>query len=113
MAKKTIPETLPSAHLIRAQELGLREVSFLRDSVKVDLGDGTTRNEWLPRDLIGTDGKSLIIFRSADETYSIDGYEPWHDGMWGGRKASIHSALHWVETAIGVRAGTIKDFLGA
>lgn len=92
-----------------ASDLGLTTVCYL--NVAVECEDGVSR--WLPRDLIGDDGKSLIIYRSADREYNIDGWEPWHDGMFGGRRDSIESALHWIRVAKGVRAGTIADFRGA
>lgn len=92
-----------------AHDLCLRTVSYLNKSLECD--DGVSR--WIPRDLIGEDGKSLVIYRTADREYAIDGWEPWHDGMFGGRHESILSALHWIKTAMGVRAGTITDFRGA
>lgn len=84
--------------------LGLREVSYLNIAV-----DGW----WVPRDIIGTDGKTLIIYRlSSDGEYSINGWETWHDGMFGGRYESIYSALAWVAKAKEVRAGVATDFRG-
>lgn len=112
--RKVETPQLPPSHLIRAQELGLREISFQNKAVEVQIAPGETRREWLPQDLIGLDGKTVIIYRLAnDGNYSIDGWEPWHDGMWGGRRENIHNALAWVERAKAVRAGTAKDFLGA
>ena len=109
MRKLTIvPKPLPASHLMRIQNLGLMAVSYRRDSRECD--DGT--REWLPRDIIGKDGKSLIVWREADSEYTTAGYEPWHDGMFGGRRAEIHNALSWLERAIAVRNGTAKDFLG-
>lgn len=83
-----------------------RVVSYLRTTTP----DG---KNWLPRDIIGKDGKTLIVYRlAADGEYRIDGWEPWHDGMFGGRRENVQSAFAWVERAIAVRAGTAKDFLG-
>ena len=112
---KTVSKpALPQSHLCRIDALGLTTISYSRDAVLVQLPDGDTRAEWLPRDLIGTDGKTAIIHRNAnDGNYSIDGWEPWHDGMFGGRYESIHSALHWVEVARDVRAGKRDNFQGA
>lgn len=105
-------ETLPASHLIRADELGLRAVSYLNVSRRVHFSDGEQREEWLPRDLVGGDGKTLIVWRHLDGSYAIPGWEPWHDGMFGGRYADILNALAWVERARDVRAGRAKDFLG-
>ena len=66
---------------------------------------------WLPRDIIGTDGKTLIVYRKADDTCRIDGWEPWHDGMFGGRRENVESAFAWVQRAKDMRAGKAKDFL--
>lgn len=100
------------SHLARIDKLGLRTVSYLNKFVPCRVGDDETRNEWLPRDIIGLDGKTLIVWREIDRDYSIAGWVPWHDDMFGGRYPSIHSALNWVERAIAIRAGTAKDFLG-
>jgi len=88
--------------------LGLRATCYLNVSVICD--DGA--NLWLPRDLIGDDGKTLIIYRPADSSYSIDGWEPWHDGMFGGRRDRIGNVLAWVARAKAVRAGTASNFRG-
>jgi hypothetical protein len=106
---KPQPDIRPVNFLAVADDLGLTVVSYLHESIECN--DGVSR--WLPRDLIGRDGKSLIVFRSADREYSINGWCPWHDGMFGGRCQTISSALHWIKTAKGVRAGTIADFRGA
>lgn len=106
---KTLADTRPADFLAIADELGLRCVCYLNEAV--ECLDGTCR--WLPRDLIGVDGKTLVIFRHADRDYAIDGWAPWHDGMFGGRYNSISAALNWVRIAKGVRAGTIQDFMGA
>lgn len=110
--RKRLPDPTPFSHLIRIDQLGLHAVSYRDAAVRCALPNGEFRNEWLPRDIIGKDGKSLIIWRPVDDVYSIAGYEPWHDGMFGGRKLSIHSTLNWIERAIDVRAGRAKDFLG-
>lgn len=106
--KKQIARPLSESHLQRIGVLGLRAVSYLHEAVAC--ANGTT--EWLPRDIIGADGKTLVVHRKADDVYTIDGWEPWHDGMFGGRYASIHNALAWVERAIDIRAGRASNFLG-
>ena len=108
--KVTPPPPLPPSHLRRAQALKLRAVSYRNEARRV--ADGG--EEWLPRDLIGDDAKTLIVWRRAgpDSGYDVAGYHPWHDGMFGGCYPEIHNALAWVECAIGVRNGTRKDFLG-
>ena len=104
---------LPESHLERADALGFRTISYLNTAREVRYTYGT-RSEWLPRDLIAKDGLSSVIYRKAgDGDYAIDGWEPEHDGMHGGRRADILSALAWVERARAVRAGTAKDFFGA
>ncbi len=107
---KTLPSPLPESHLRRAQALGLRAVCYLNTSREV--ADGS--REWLPRDLIGDDARSLIVWRPAgeDSGYGVAGYHPWHDGMFGGCYPEIHNALAWIERAKAVRAGTARDFLG-
>lgn len=113
MARKTkvlLPAALPTNFLAIAESLNLRVVCYLNEFQ--ECSDGHTY--WLPRDLIGADGKTLIIYRQAGEgNYSVAGWQPWHDGMFGGRNTTIHGALHWVKTAYDVRAGTISDFRGA
>ena len=99
---------LPDSHLDRIRALNLTVVCYLNESRKVS--DGS--REWLPRDIVGKDGKTLIVWREADRDYSIAGYNPWHGGMFGGRYAEIHNALAWVECAIDVRAGRRSDFRG-
>ncbi len=107
--KVAAPPPLPASHLQRIKDLGLYVVSYRNESRLVVDG-----SEWLPRDLIGKDGKTLIVWRPAgpDSGYDVAGYHPWHDGMFGGCYPEIHNALAWVECAIGVRNGTRKDFLG-
>ena len=104
------PPPLPASHLRRAQALKLRAACYRNEARKV--ADGG--EEWLPRDLIGEDAKTLIIWRPAgpDSGYDVAGYHPWHDGMFGGCYPEIHNALAWVERARAVRAGTEKDFMG-
>lgn len=109
-AKVQLPKALPENFLAIADSLNLRVVCYLHESVECSNG----HTYWLPQDLIGHDGKTLIIYRRAHEgNYSVAGWEPWHDGMFGGRSTTIHGALHWVKTAYGVRAGTVQDFRGA
>lgn len=108
---KVVP--LPASHFERINQLELTIVSYLSLSRRVVGADSREREEWLPRDIVGRDGKTLIVYRRSDSEYGIDGWEPWHDGMFGGRRADILSALAWVERARDVRAGRAKDFLGA
>lgn len=95
------PKPLQPSHHERIAALGLRVVSYR------NVAQG---NEWLPRDMLGP--ATLVIYRKADEYYSIDGWEPWHDGMFGGRYKDIRNALAWVERAVAVRAALASDFLG-
>ena len=70
---------------------------------------------WLPRDIIGADGKTAILWRAAGEgpvAYAVDGWHPWHDGMFGGCCAHLASALAWVQRARDVRAGKASSFRG-
>lgn len=81
-------------HLARMAELGLIATSWLPDP-PVKVGD---RLLSLPRDLVGTDGKTSIIYRSASEpNYDFAGWEPWHAGHHGGRYREIGHALGWLE----------------
>ena len=91
----------------RVEALGLRVVSYTNFTVLRPSGGC-----WVPRDMLGTDGKSLIIYHYADKDYAIDGWSTWHDGMFGGRYFSLGGALSWLERAIAVRAGREKDFRG-
>ncbi len=90
-------------------EYGLRAISYLsaRDMPPID------GHSW-PRDIIGLDGKSLIYFRRAgDANFDFDGWEVWHDGMFGGRRTSPRACLGWLRRAREIRAGTAKDFFGS
>lgn len=89
----------------------LTVIAYLREAVPDPNGLGASY--WLPRDLIGNDGKTAIIYRLAsDGEYSINGWEPWHAGMFGGRYENVANALAWVDRAIAVKAGKARDFLG-
>ena len=67
----------------------------------------------VPKDMIGRDGVTAILWRSKDDpNYDFDGWEPWHDGMAGGRYKMLASALSWVQRARDVRAGKATDFRG-
>ena len=108
--KRTAPAPqFPESHGMWAQALGLRAICYLNTAREVRY-EGGTRSEWLPRDLVGRDGLSVVIYHKADDHYAIDGWEPWHDGMHGGRNVDILSALAWIERAKAIRAGTAKDF---
>jgi hypothetical protein len=70
---------------------------------------------WLPGDMIGTDGKTLIRWHPAGQgpvAYGVDGWHTWHDGMSGGCYTHVSSALAWVERARDIRAGLKETFLG-
>jgi len=73
----------------------------------------TVGNVGVPRDIIGLDGNTAILWRSASESrYEFDGWAPWHDGMNGGHRKTLASALHWVQRARDIRAGSATDFRG-
>lgn len=113
MKTKLKPVALPNSHLEYLHNMNLTVVSYLNDSCKVCCHDGSERNEWLPRDIVAADGKSLLVHRAIGDThnaYSIAGWDCWHDGMFGGMYASIHSALAWIETARDIRAGKRNTF---
>ncbi len=108
--KKAAPVVrLPGNFHAWADELGLNVITWLNIAVMCE--DGVSR--WLPRDLIGSDGKTLIVYRSkTDGVYSIDGWEPHHAGMNGGRYESFESALNWLKRAQDIKAGRAENFLG-
>lgn len=84
--------------------MNLRVVCFRREVVG---------NVGVPKDIIGQDGATAILWRSRnDPNYDFDGWEPWHDGMIGGRYKLLASALSWVQRARDVRAGKATDFRG-
>jgi hypothetical protein len=91
-------------------ELGLVATCWLPDP-PVKVGD-----RWLslPRDLVGTDGKTVIIYRAASEpSYDFAGWEPWHAGHHGGRYAEIGHALGWLEWIRRELVGSISISLSA
>ena len=107
MPRKAIKVQAPPPPLTRQDiydlgPMGLRVVSYQREAC-----DGF----WLPRDMIGADGKTLIRWET-DDGYAFHGWSPWHDGMFGGRYQALGSALAWVRRAREVRAGTAANFLG-
>jgi hypothetical protein len=111
--KPTIPP-LPPSYGERIRQMGLRVVSYTSDAENVMSSTGE-RTEWLPRDIIAEDGKSMIIFRAkGDKTnnYNFSGWDCWHDGMFGGMRENLHSALAWIEAAREARAGIRSDFRG-
>lgn len=103
---KTVAAPAPIDFTILIKELGLRVVSYL-PGAEVMVGD---RILALPRDLVGCDGKSLLVHRVADRDYAIDGWCVEHDGMFGGRYPDINNALCWLRTAHDVRAGKRDTF---
>lgn len=111
MARKqtsSAPTELPPSPYRIIDELELRVV-YHHVHKKIATREGT---QYLPRDLIGTDGKTLVIWRAADDRYHFDGWDVWHDGMGASRYESIFNALAWVRRAKEIRAGRAQDFLG-
>ena len=108
MKRQPKPPALPASHLQRIEALGLRTIAYLDYAIECASGV----KEWAPRDIIGADGKTAVLYREMDRNYGFSGWEPWHDGMFGGRYRDIHSALAWIERAIDIRAGRETDFLG-
>lgn len=108
--KPAPPERKPANFQTTIQALGLSVVSYRSSAVECDDGERL----WLPRDIVGKDGKTLIVFRCAgrESGYDVDGYHPWHDGMFGGCYPAIGAALAWVQRAQDIRAGKETDFLG-
>ena len=107
------PEPLPRSHLDRIKAMGLTVICYSNVCITVEpWANGEPRSaEWLPRDLVGDAGKTVIIFRPAnDGNYYVAGWEPWHDGMFGGRCTNIHNALAWVERARDICAGRATHF---
>lgn len=98
----------PRNHLLWADKLGLRTITYLNQSVETDDG----RRCWLPKDLIALDGASCVLWRPADREYDFDGWQPEHTGMFGGRYRTIGQALAWLERAAAIRAGVETDFRG-
>lgn len=74
----------------RMTALNLNPISFTAQTT----ADGA---DWLPRDVLGVDGKSAIIHRGPDALYSFPGWEPYCDGSFGGRYQSFEGALAWME----------------
>jgi hypothetical protein len=99
-------DTRPANFYETIADLGLRVISH--STTTIVCSDGTPR--FLPRDLVGRDGKTVVIWREKDRKYAIDGWEPWHDGMSGGRCSTIGAALGWVQTAKDIRAGKRSHF---
>lgn len=98
-----VPTPGPNIHAL-TDELGLRATRYLNETTE----DG---KYWLPADLLGADGKTLVIYRRAgDGSYAVDGWEPWHDGMHGGRHTSYLAMLGWVRRAREIRAGKATHF---
>lgn len=79
-------------HVAWMSALGLAATCWLPTTVRVG-----ERLLSLPRDLVGSDGKTVIIHRAADESYDFAGWEPWHAGYHGGRYQEIGHALGWLE----------------
>jgi len=81
--------------------LGLRVTSYFRPP---------GADDYMPMDLIGTDGLTHVIYHEPDRQYSVAGWQSWHDGMHGGRSQTLLGALGWVRMAKEVRAGLRTDF---
>lgn len=112
LAAKKKPQPAPCLEVMTEKThdsinaLALTVMSYLHKTVT--LGENCY---WVPENLIGKDGKTAILFQpSTTGNYRFDGWEPWHDGMFGGRVESLDSALAWVKRAREVRAGTEEDF---
>lgn len=110
MTARKLPEAprppIDGATLTRIGDMGLVVVSWRKV---------IANGYYLPEDMIGRDGKTMIIWRAARDhnaTYAFDGWHPWHDGMFGGCRATLASALAWVQCARDVRAGIVADFRG-
>ena len=115
-AKRKTESVKPPSHLELIREMNLTAISHLDTYRDVVRSDGSIAHEWLPRDIIGADGKTLIVHRvegDAHNAYNISGWDPSHDGMFGGMREDILSALVWLQRARDIRAGRAKDFLGA
>jgi len=107
--KVQLVDSRPAPFYPIIEVLGLRVVYHLVGST-VECSDGA--RYVLPKHLIGEDGKTLVLWCVGGD-YSFGGWEPWHDGMNGGRYSTISGALNWVRVAKGIRAGTITDFRGS
>lgn len=107
--RKQLVDSRPEPFNPIIDSLGLRVVYHLVGS-SIECNDG--KRYTFPKHLIGEDGKTLVLWCTGGD-YSFGGWEPWHDGMNGGRYSGINEALNWVRVAKGVRAGTIADFRGA
>lgn len=89
--------------------MNIRVLSFHRKVV----GSQSVGYVGVPRDMIGEDGHTAIIWRSATESHhDFDGWEPWYAGWCGVHKKTLASALHWIQRARDVWAGKAKDFRG-
>ena len=76
------PEPLPRSHLDRIKAMGLTVICYSNVCITVEpRANGEPRSaEWLPRDLVGDAGKTVIIFRPANDgnpnpNLTIDGIE--------------------------------------
>jgi hypothetical protein len=111
-ATKAIP--IPASHLDLMRDMNLTAISYLNASRDVRSG-AKYRREWLPRDVVANDGLSLLVHRGAGDLhngYSFAGWDCWHDGIFGGMREDILSALAWIQRARDVRSGAARDFLG-
>lgn len=100
MTRKPATNPITLDDVQRLNILGLRVVSFQHQAK-----DGL----WLPRDIIGMDGKTLIRW-DTDDGYAFHGWAPWHDGMHGGRYETLGACLKWVQCAVDIRAGRATTF---
>lgn len=108
MTKKQITELSPDFQIV-IDEMELTVTCYLDEAIEVTGG----RQLWLPADLIGKDGKTLITYRHVGDkrnSYSASGWFPYHDHMHGGMHTTIHAALAWVQRARDIRAGRADHF---
>lgn len=94
----------------RIRALELRVVSYQHEHTP---HDAAGNSYWLPRDMVGADGKTLVRWQAAgdaDNNYAISAWHPWHDGMFGGAYETMGAVLGWIERARDIRAGKETHF---
>lgn len=112
--KTIMTPALPASYGERLREMKMRVISYRNEAAPV-MSSAGERNEWLPRDIVAEDGKSLIVFRYKGDKandYAFDGWDCWHDGSFGGMRNNLHSALTWIERARDVHSSAASDFRG-
>jgi hypothetical protein len=103
----------------RTEALGLNVLTYTN---QLTIATPEMSAQWIPRDCIGLDGQSAILFRLNENgrrdvpgaTYDFDGWEPCCKGpygmMHGGRYATFSGALAWLQTAHDIRNGKRDHF---